>query len=337
MNWTFALTHLINSCNTSTVVQQEETCVQAMEHLEDCTGLSIEVSECSGDTLDESTLLLSLECEELTQSLGSLPLCETLGSNCNNVPTCGNRPITAEEYIDLLEYSDTSDLQSIQDLETRITDIRDIFVDAGDHRGLFAVFYAPITQQGVAAVQSGQFNYSFWAQELMIDFAARYLDNLREHLLDGDVSGSWERYYDLTADCSASPTRVAAVGVNTHLLVDLPKSLAAISSNANQQQDYENFGLVLVGAASILTQDLDNAYGTNSAPFFNGYFLGDWVDAAWGQNTMTTFAFQTIRNKAWTNGQWLQDWRFGLAHGEISLSWNTADGVLAVLDATGAL
>ncbi|MAA80651.1 MAG: hypothetical protein CL916_15450 [Deltaproteobacteria bacterium] len=337
MNWTFLLTHFINSCSNTNTPVQDETCAEAMVHLEDCTGLSLETPECSGDALDESTLILSLECEELNQSLGSLPLCETLGSNCNNIPTCGDRALTAEEYIDILEYSDSSSIQSIEDLETRITDIRDIFVDAKDHRGLFAVFYAPITQRGVAAVQSGQFAHSFWSQELMIDFAARYLDNLREHLLDGNVSNAWERYYDLTADCSASPTRVAAVGVNTHLLVDLPKSLASISSDASQQQDYENFGLVLVDAAPVLTQDLDNAYGTNSGPFFNGYFLGDWVDAAWGQSTMTTFAFQTIRNKAWTNGQWLQDWRFGLAHSEITASWNTADGILAVLDATGAL
>ena len=51
MNWTFVLTHMINSCNTNTAVQQEETCAQAMVHLEDCTGLSLEIPECSGEAL----------------------------------------------------------------------------------------------------------------------------------------------------------------------------------------------------------------------------------------------------------------------------------------------
>ena len=45
-----------------------------------------------------------LNAKSLTQSWAHF-LFAKHGSNCNNVPTCGNRPITAEEYIDLLEYS----------------------------------------------------------------------------------------------------------------------------------------------------------------------------------------------------------------------------------------
>ena len=160
---------------------------------------------------------------------------------------------------------------------------------------------------------------------------------LRAHLLLGTTTNSWERYYDLSEDCTASPTRIAAAGVNTHLLIDLPESLAHISSDSTHKHDFEDFGLVLVDATPDLISDLDAAYGTDSAPFFSGYFLGDWVDTTWGENTTTTFAFQTVRNKAWNNGQWLQDWRAGVAQVEMTTSWYSADGILATLDAAGAL
>ena len=337
MRWTFLLATYMNSCDSTSSTNHEQTCADALTHLEDCTGLSPAAPECTDDAIDESELILSLTCDELNQALDVLPLCETLGSNCNNIPTCGTRASTAAEYTDLLEYSDTSTLQSIEEVETRITDIRDIFVDAEDNRGLFAVFYAPITQKGVDAVNNGMFVHTQWSQDLILDFAARYFENLRARLLDDTTTNSWKRYYDLAEDCTASPTRIAAAGVNTHLLIDLPESLAYVSSDTDQQEDFESFGLVLVDATPELIQDLDAAYGTDSGPFFNGYFLGNWVDATWGENTTTTFAFQTVRNKAWNNGQWLQDWRAGVARAEMTASWYSADGILATLDATGAL
>ena len=54
-----------------------------------------------------------------------------------------------------------------------------------------------------------------------------------------------------------------------------------------------------------------------------------------GTGVTTTFMFQTIRDKAWNNGIWLQDWRRILAEGEIYVSWRTTDGFLATLDAGG--
>ena len=61
-------------------------------------------------------------------------------------------------------------------------------------------------------------------------------------------------------------------------------------------------------------------YGIQST-FFQWVFLGDWVDSITHEGAMTTFMFQSIRNKAWNNGMWLQDWRVGMAEAEIYSSW----------------
>ena len=85
--------------------------------------------------------------------------------------------------------------------------------------------------------------------------------------------------------------------------------------------DFEQFGLDLVGVTPKIISELGYHYGVDAEPFFTGFFLGDWVDGIWGENTMTTFAFQAIRQKAWLNGLLLQDWRWGVAEGDIRGFW----------------
>ena len=88
----------------------------------------------------------------------------------------------------------------------------------------------------------------------------------------------------------------------------------------------------LVDATDEINENLWMDYGIESAYFFNGFFLGEWVDSVTHEGAMTTFVFQTIRTKAWNNGMWLQDWRASLAEAEIYSSWRTADGILATWD-----
>ena len=96
--------------------------------------------------------------------------------------------------------------------------------------------------------------------------------------------------------------------------------------------DFEIFGLALVEATPTIIENLRDDFGIESENFFNGFFLGDWIDAVAGDDATTTFAFQTIRNKAWNNGMWLQDWRASMAEFEIYSSWRAADGLLATWD-----
>ena len=335
MQWSVILSVYMGSCggaeNTSSV------CENAVDHLADCTGLAFTLAECDGEVVAESRLILSLQCDELLDGLGTLPLCETTGFGCNINNSCAARSLDATEYHDLLEYSDSTSINSVDDVEDKLTGIADIFSNIQDNRGAFAVMYRPITENALDSIYAQEFTHDLWTRELVIEFASRYFDNLRANLLAQPMTTYWQRYYNLSEDCSASPARIAAVGVTTHLLIDLPESLAAISSEPQHQDDYEYFGLGLVEATPTVIADLDYAYGTNSGGFFQGYFIGNWVDSVWGESTTTAFAFQSIRGKAWRNGRWLQDWRSVVANIEMTSSWYAADGLLATLDMTGAL
>ncbi len=69
----------------------------------------------------------------------------------------------------------------------------------------------------------------------------------------------------------------------------------------------------------------------------NGFFLGEWTDGAFGEDTTITLSYQTIRTKSWNNWRLINS-GFGLvADGEIYTSFWAIDGVLASLDAAGTI
>ena len=128
IRWILLAATQMDACNNTQYTEQ--TCSDALIHLEDCTGIATIAPECNTTVFEEAELILSLECSELQTGLDALPLCETLGSNCNSIPTCGTRPITASEYTDILTYSDSTTITSIEDVENRITAIGSIFSKA---------------------------------------------------------------------------------------------------------------------------------------------------------------------------------------------------------------
>ena len=316
---------------------EDLTCQQADAHWQNCTDIPIDFEDCEGGLRDEAELILQLSCSELETALDVLPLCDSFGRNCDSDNACGESGLSAKDWNDILYATDLTELRSIEDVEERIALVDDVFTARKDVRGTFSTVYRPITSKAVRSVNDGMFEHKEWTEDLIIAFSERYLINLRAHLLNGEVSTPWERYYDLAFNCSSSPLRVASVGIVVHLVVDLPSVLAEIETSERHADDFEQFGLDLVGVTPKIISELGYHYGVDAEPFFTGFFLGDWVDGIWGENTMTTFAFQAIRQKAWLNGLLLQDWRWGVAEGDIRGFWRTADGILATMDEAGSI
>jgi len=135
-----------------------------------------------------------------------------------------------------------------------------------------------------------------------------------------------------------SRTRSVVVAMVAHLKLDLPHSLLAIDSQAENEDDFFVFGEMMIEVSDLLIDDLRVHYDTDAEDLLNGFFFGDWVDGAFGEETMITVSYQTIRTKAW-NGMWLlgSPWTAWVAEGEIYAAFWTIDGVLATLDASGII
>ncbi|MEC7986338.1 MAG: DUF5995 family protein [Myxococcota bacterium] len=315
-------------------VEETYSCVDGRAYWQECTGIPLPPSiECTQGLYTELELVQALSCETFLEAQDGLPLCESMGVNCpEDIQTCAAVPLDAADYLTILEWTDTTTLTDVYDVADRNAGLRFLFAERGDIRGAFSSVYSPITDTAVESIDAGTFEHDAWVRDLVIAFSARYYENLRASLLSQPTTQSWGRYYHLADDCSVNGLRVAAHGIVVHLIVDLPHTLVDIASTPEQKDDFDLFGLVLVETTPMIVENLRNDYGIESENFFSGFFLGNWIDSVAGDDATTTFAFQTIRNKAWKNGMWLQDWRFGLAESDIYLSWRAADVALASWD-----
>ena len=328
-------THTVEETPEETLLEEEYvySCEGGIERWNSCFDMPLSSSlECTDEVFAELALIESLQCNELYSALELLPLCKTVGIGCPETSFSCSDPLDATSYRELLELSRSDTVRGISDVESRVEEIRQIFVSYGDIRGAFASVYSPITKRAVKSIARNTYTNSAWAEDLVVAFSKRYFNNLRASLLDQRTTQSWDRYYQLSEYCSVTPLRIGAQGILVHLIVDLPHTLVDISSTPEHKEDFDVFGMELVDATDEINENLWMDYGINSEYFFNGFFLGDWVDSIAHEGAMTTFMFQTIRNKAWNNGMWLQDWRSGMAEAEIYSSWRAADGMLATWD-----
>jgi len=237
----------------------------------------------------------------------------------------------------LIELSDPSTVTSQEDFASRIEKIDNIFSANGDPRGAFSALYRVITNHAVASVREDRYEDNAWGSDLIKDFGDLYLENLHGHLTGGRVSPGWRRYYQLADNPNVSLERVASIGATIHLVVDLPDSLARIGTSPERKEDFMLFGDILLEAYPQMLASGQAGYNMDMSEIFGLFIFGDVADALHGEGTATRFGFQTIRSKAWTFGQWLQDIRWPAAKSEITISWRTIDGIIANLGAANIL
>ena len=238
-------------------------------------------------------------------------------------------PETVDLMIDLSQPDEEDDIYLTY---ARIEGIAELFEACSDPWGLFPTTYKHITGRGIEAIEDGEFEHPEWAEDIILDFAGRYLQNLQAVLTRGEPSWAWGRYYELADREDVSNTRSVMVAMSAHLLLDLPHSLATIGTTEAHKEDFFYFGDIMIEVSDDLIQDLRVVYDTDAEAILNGFFLGNWIDNAFGNETMITLSYQTIRTKSWNNRWYLQNNMGWIASAEIYSSFWTIDAVLRSLD-----
>ena len=241
----------------------------------------------------------------------------------------------AERMLSLTEVTDSEDIYTTFD---RIDQIAAIFEACGDTWGLFPTTYRHITRRIIQAIEGSEIEDQAWGRAIVVDFAGRYLANLRAALTGGEPSYAWAQYYYLAGRDDVSRTRAVVVAMVAHLTLDLPYSLVAIGSTEDHRDDYFVLGELMIEITQNFIDDLMFYYDTDAEAILNGFFLGRWVDGAFGQDTAITLSYQTIRTKSWNN-RWYLERRWGrwIANSEIYTAFWSIDGVLAALDRAGTI
>ena len=251
---------------------------------------------------------------------------------------CDGQYISADAVDRMLELTDLTDHEDAYSTYERVDGIASLFEACGDPWGLFPTAYRRITARGLEAIENGEFEDEAWANRIIVDFASRYMDNLRSALKGQEPSWAWKHYYRLAMRDDVSRTRSVVVAMCAHLMLDLPYSLVAIDTTEDNKNDFFVFGDMMIEVADLFIEDLKMYYDTDTEDLLNGFFFGDWVDGSFGPDTTITLSYQTIRTKSWNNRWYLeQDWGMWVADSEIWSSFWLTEGVLATLDAAGII
>ena len=251
---------------------------------------------------------------------------------------CSGEVISADSAKRVIELTRTGPDEDIYSTYARIDEIASLFEACGDPWGMFPTSYRHITARGIRAVEGGEFRDADWARRIIVDFAGRYLANLREAMEGGEPSWAWSHYYVLADRTDVSRTRAVLVAMVAHLTLDLPHSLVAIDTTEDDKEDFFIFGEMMIEVADDFIVELRDVYGADAEDILNGFFFGEWVDGAWGRDTTITLSYQTIRTKSWNNRWYIeQGWGGWIADSEIYAAFWAIDGVLATLDAAGII
>lgn len=250
---------------------------------------------------------------------------------------CDGEFLSAPAAQTVWELTQTGAGETIYTTYQRIDGIASAFEACGDPWGMFPTTYRHITNRIIEAIEDNEIEDGEWGEQIVLDFAGRYFDNLAAALTGGEPSYAWAHHYALADDPEVSRARAVVVAMVAHLTLDLPHALLAIDTDDSHADDYFVLGELMIEITPDFIAELETHYGADTEDLLNGFFLGEWVDGAFGRDTAITLSYQTIRTKSWNNWRLLNSGWGWTADAEIWASFWALDGVLATLDAAGTI
>ena len=235
----------------------------------------------------------------------------------------------SSDEIQLIDLSNPSTLEKVEDLESRLAEIRKIFATAGDRRGIFASIYHEVSKGALEAIQSGRFNQEEKVRRVIVEFGRTYFNGLNGHLKGARIKEEWAEYYAMTSDCATHPLKTCSTAMNTHIVLDLVDALILADVDYNFYDEYLALGDGLVekipNVAKSLADDFNVDYD-EALGFFRGWLAGKGVNFGvdvvrkainfledsdqehqeW--DAAGTFSMQWLRKGAWTDASKQVPW-----------------------------
>jgi len=222
----------------------------------------------------------------------------------NEVKQCGcSDMLGLEQWQMLLEASDTARMNSPEDIIAGLTTIRDVFASNHDLRGTFPSIYLDISNKLVIYTRSSACRQPAFLNNMIVLFAKKLLFNLHDHLMGKKPEKHWEHYFDKANSCEVNKLRVGLGGVNSHIVIDLARSVRDAGAKPGYFNEYMYLGDIMVLAVPDILYHLETLYDIHGEYFLSGFFFGDMADPMFGEEGATTkIVFQTLRLEAWTTG-----------------------------------
>ena len=223
--------------------------------------------------------------------------------------------LSDEAFDELLILCDTSNLETYQEFYQRLDRMQEIFSSNDDSRGAFPTVYKAITIGAIETMEAGAYNDPVYATKFVMNFSKKYMYYLKDHLLGFPVEHHWELYYDHCAN-NANITRLVLEGINAHLSLDLPRSLAETGVIPDFEADWLLFGNNTVEYVPGFLEELENEYHADASEVFDLFFVGDMIDGIMGEGTAIKFGFNVLRMDAFRMALLLhvEEWNKGVEY-----------------------
>lgn len=136
-------------------------------------------------------------------------------------------------------------LERMDAVLARMDDRLDVLRADQDKRRFFLTVYRTMTRATADAVRAGRFMDPAWTAELTARFSTLYFDADAAWCDQRPCPTAWTTAFDVTCRRRVNPVEHALLGINAHIVYDLPVAVAATMQASGDAVDGEIVGGVL--------------------------------------------------------------------------------------------
>ncbi|MBK9327781.1 MAG: hypothetical protein IPM95_00410 [Sphingobacteriales bacterium] len=208
-----------------------------------------------------------------------------------------------EDYLALLELSDTAKIYTITELKHSMNGMVVIFNKYKDRAGSFPTLYNVITNVAYNSLINSTSPYADDGKAFMNEFAKHYVRNLHSYLLGEAIEPAWQNYYQRVADNQNSILHLAMSGINAHITYDIPFVLLDIQAKDEFKLEFKEYTDFIAGAYPEAAAEMRLQYDVKNADeAFKIFGIGDFIDGIFGAGFTTHAVVDILRTESWQRG-----------------------------------
>ena len=212
-----------------------------------------------------------------------------------------------EDYLRLVELTDTSKIYTITEFKYSMNNIADIVIKYKDRAGAFPTLYNVVTNVAYETLSNMHTEYADMGKAFMNEFGKHYIRNFHNYLLGNPIEPAWLNYYKRVADNQNTILHLGMSGINAHITYDIPFVLDNINGVDEFLSDFTVYTDFIASTYPQVAIELNKQYGVqNAGEAFKLFQLGEWIDGQKGTGYTTYLVIDMLRTQSWQRGMDLQ-------------------------------
>ncbi len=245
------------------------------------------------------SFLLVVSCQKQRQPLLSETHIKVFGA--------GTTYYNNEDFLRLVELTDTSKILSITEFKYSMNSIAPILNKYKDRAGAFPTLYNVVTNVAYETLSNMHTDYAEMGKAFMNEFGKHYIRNFHNYLLGNPIEPAWLNYYKRVAENKNTFLHLGMSGINAHITYDIPFVLDDIDAVQEFYPDFEVYTDFIATTYPQVAIELKKQYGVQQADeAFKLFQIGDIIDGINGEGFTTHMIIDELRSQSWLRGIELQ-------------------------------